>query len=84
MVFLVRAMRSRPELRRFKVVVVTDRTDLEKQLGDTAELTGETVQVGKSVAKVKELLATPGQALVFAMIQKYRNPRGPQARTTRR
>jgi type I restriction enzyme R subunit len=30
MVFLVRAMRSDPLLRKFKVVVVTDRTDLEK------------------------------------------------------
>ena len=27
-----------------------------------------------SVAKVKELLSTPGKALIFAMIQKYRNP----------
>ena len=36
MVFLIRAMRSHPELRRFKIVLVTDRTDLEKQLRDTA------------------------------------------------
>ena len=27
MVFLIRAMRSHPELRRFKIVLVTDRTD---------------------------------------------------------
>src|SRR5690606_30914692 len=32
MVFLVRKMRSIPELRRFKIVIVTDRKDLEKQL----------------------------------------------------
>ena len=38
MVFLVRAMRSDPVLRAFKVVVVTDRIDLEKQLADTAKL----------------------------------------------
>jgi len=79
MVFLVRAMRTHQALVRFKVVVVTDRTDLQRQLTDTADLTGETVQVANSVAKVKELLATPGKALVFAMIQKYRNP---QARKT--
>jgi type I restriction enzyme R subunit len=72
MVFLIRKMRTLPELRRFKVVAVTDRTDLERQLSDTAELTGETVDIGRSVAKVKELLARPGPALVFAMIQKYR------------
>ena len=60
MVFLIRKMRTLPELRRFKVVAVTDRTDLQRQLSDTAALTGETVEVGKSVAKVKELLARPG------------------------
>ncbi len=38
MVFLIRAMRSHCELRRFKIVLVTDRTDLQKQLGDTAKL----------------------------------------------
>jgi len=72
MVFLIRKMRTLPALRRFKVVAVTDRTDLQRQLSDTAALTGETVDVGKSVAKVKELLARPGPGLVFAMIQKYR------------
>ena len=44
MVFLVRKMRTLPELRRFKVVVVTDRVDLEEQLRATAQLTGEPVR----------------------------------------
>ena len=43
MVFLVRAMRSDPALRRFKVVVVTDRTDLQHQLRGTAQLMDESV-----------------------------------------
>ena len=72
MVFLVRVMRSSPELRRFKVVVVTDRKDLQRQLGATARLSGETVQVGANSSRVKELLTEPGPALVMAMIQKYR------------
>jgi type I restriction enzyme R subunit len=74
MVFLVRAMRTHPQLVRFKIVVVTDRTDLQKQLAATAALTGETVGVAKTVAEVREMLAAPGKALAFAMIQKYRNP----------
>ncbi|MBN1174869.1 MAG: type I restriction endonuclease subunit R, partial [Micromonosporaceae bacterium] len=74
MVFLVRAMRSHPALVGFKVVVVTDRKDLQKQLAGTAELTGETVCAATKVAKAKELLAIPGKALVFVMVQKYRNP----------
>jgi type I restriction enzyme R subunit len=71
MMFLVRKMRSLPELRRFKVVVVTDRKDLQKQLSDTATLTGETVRVARSVEKVKEYLSEKGPGLVFATIQKY-------------
>jgi type I restriction enzyme R subunit len=71
MVFLVRKMRTTPALRKFKVVVVTDRKDLQKQLADTAELSGETVKVAKKIAKVKTLLAEKGPGLVFAMIQKY-------------
>ncbi len=73
MVFLVRAMRSNPDLRKFKVVVVTDRTSLQSQLADTAELSGEPVTVCKTVAQVKKALATKGPGLVFAMIQKYRD-----------
>ena len=72
MVFLIRKIRTLPELQRFKVVAVTDRTDLQRQLSDTAALTGETVAIGRSVAEVKELLTRPGPGLVFAMIQKYR------------
>lgn len=62
MVFLVRKMRSVPELRKFKTVIVTDRKDLERQLSDTAGLIGETVKVGKSIRDVKRLLAKKGSA----------------------
>lgn len=71
MVFLVRILRATPALRAFKVVAVTDRKDLERQLLATAQLTGETV---RRVADVDELevLREPGPDLVFVMIQKYR------------
>lgn len=73
MVFLIRYMRSDPELRRFKVVVVTDRKDLQDQLSGTASLTGETVEVASSTEKLKKLAARPGPGLLFATIQKYRD-----------
>ena len=76
MVFLIRAMRSHPDLRRFKIVLVTDRTDLERQLRNTAELAGETVRVARSAAEVRELLSRPGPGVVMAMIQKYRDTDG--------
>lgn len=74
MVFLVRKMRTEPALRRFKVIVVTDRKDLQRQLSETAALTGETVEVANSTSGVKALARKKGPALVFATIQKYRDP----------
>jgi type I restriction enzyme R subunit len=57
MVYLIRKIRTIPALRRFKIVVVTDRTDLEKQLSDTAVLTGEPPQRAKNVKELEEYLA---------------------------
>lgn len=73
MVFLIRKLRSIPALRKFKVVLVTDRTDLQEQLSKTAVSTGETVEVGENMSEVWKLLKKKGPGLVFAMIQKYRD-----------
>ncbi|WP_133717207.1 type I restriction endonuclease subunit R [Methylocaldum gracile] len=73
MVFLVRKMRADVQLRRFKVIVVTDRKDLQSQLSVTATLTGEVVEVADSTADVKALARRKGPGLIFATIQKYRD-----------
>ncbi|WP_114153319.1 type I restriction endonuclease subunit R [Chromobacterium haemolyticum] len=73
MVFLVRKMRAEPELRRFKVIVVTDRKDLQGQLSATATLAGEVVDVAESSNGVKALARRKGPGLIFATIQKYRD-----------
>ncbi len=73
MVFLVRKMRAEAQLRRFKVIVVTDRKDLQGQLSGTATMTGEVVDVAESAAGVKALARRKGPALIFATIQKYRD-----------
>ena len=73
MVFLVRKMRTDAQLRRFKVIVVTDRKDLQRQLSETATLTGEVVEVAESTAGVKALARRKGPGLIFATIQKYRD-----------
>jgi type I restriction enzyme R subunit len=73
MVFLVRKMRADAQLRRFKVIVVTDRKDLQTQLSTTATLTGEMVDVADSTAGVKALARRKGPGLIFATIQKYRD-----------
>ena len=71
MVFLIRAMRSHPELRKFKIVLTTDRLDLQRQLRETAGLSDETVKVAQSSAEMRELLSQPGPGVVMATIQKY-------------
>jgi len=73
MVFLVKKMRSIPALRRFKIVVITDRKDLERQLSETAALTGETVRRARRVREVKSELSKKGPGVVFAMIQKMQD-----------
>jgi type I restriction enzyme R subunit len=74
MVFLVRKLRTDERLRRFKVIVVTDRKDLQRQLSETATLTGERPEVATSTEGVKALARRKGPGLVFATIQKYRHP----------
>ena len=74
MVFLVRKMRTDVQLRCFKVLVVTDRKDLQGQLSATAMLTQELVDVAESSMGVKALVRRKGPGLVFATIQKYRDP----------
>ncbi|WFP49287.1 type I restriction endonuclease subunit R [Methylomonas sp. EFPC3] len=73
MVFLVRKLRAEPLLRRFKVIVVTDRNDLQRQLSATATLTGETVEVASNTTGIKNLAKRKGPGLIFATIQKYRD-----------
>ncbi len=75
MTFLVRKLRTQPEgstLRRFKVVVVTDRTDLEEQLESSAKLSGEVPRKARSGADLVAALREQGPALVFGMVQKAR------------
>ncbi|MGI9211117.1 MAG: type I restriction endonuclease subunit R [Methylococcaceae bacterium] len=73
MVFLVRKMRVNAGLRHFKVIVVTDRKDLQSQLSATANLTGEVVDVARNTKGIKNLARRKGPGLIFATIQKYRN-----------
>src|SRR5207237_826828 len=66
MTFLVRKLRTATDLRRFKVVVVTDRTDLEEQLTGSAVLSGEVPRKPATGAKLQAILRAKGPDLVFA------------------
>ena len=71
MVMLVRKLRSIPELKDYKVLLINDRTNLEEQLGETAELTNETIDYVESIGKLREKLSTPSSNVVMVMIHKF-------------
>lgn len=72
MMFMVRAMYRHTALQQWKVVFVTDRTQLEQQLTETSQSIGFTVKVADSINKLKELLRSDSSDLVMAMIHKFR------------
>ncbi len=73
MVFLSIKMRRDPDLRDYKLVFLTDRTQLDNQLTGTFSNTQEeTVYHAGSVQELKELLAKDASDIVTAMVQKFR------------
>jgi type I restriction enzyme, R subunit len=70
MVFLIKKLRTIESLKRFKVVIVTDRTDLEGQLKDTAGL-AEKPYVMKNTKALTAELKTDTSNLVMVMAQKF-------------
>lgn len=72
MVMLAVKMRRDAELQQYKLVFVTDRTQLDEQLSSTfRDAQGETVYNASSVAKLRELLKKDSSDLVTAMVQKF-------------
>lgn len=72
MVMLAVKMRRDPELRQYKLVFVTDRTQLDSQLSNTFRAAqNETIYNASSVADLKELLQRDSSDIVTAMVQKF-------------
>ena len=72
MMFMVREMYRHSSLSKWKVVFVTDRSQLENQLSETSQSIGFSVKVADSIKVLKQLLATDSSDLVMAMIHKFR------------
>ena len=70
--FMVREMYRHAALASWKVVFVTDRIQLERQLSETSVNVGFTVKVADSIAALKALLRAETSDLVMAMIHKFR------------
>ena len=74
MVMLAVKMRRDPELQQYKLVFITDRTQLDEQLSNTfRDAQGETVYNAGSVAELKTLLKKDSSDLVTAMVQKFQD-----------
>jgi type I restriction enzyme R subunit len=74
MVMLAVKMRRDPELQQYKLVFITDRTQLDEQLSTTfRDAQGETVYNANSVASLKALLKKDSSDLVTAMVQKFQD-----------
>jgi type I restriction enzyme R subunit len=72
MMFMVREMYRHASLSKWKVVFVTDRTQLEDQLSETSQSIEFSVKMAESIRQLKNLLATDSSDLVMAMIHKFR------------
>lgn len=79
MMFMVREMRLKPALQSWKIVFITDRTQLEEQLAETGGSIGFTIKTANFIKpksnpngqSLKELLATDNSDMVMAMIHKF-------------
>lgn len=71
MMFMVRAMYRHSHLCQWKVVFITDRTNLENQLAETGQGVGFTINSANSIAQLKELLRSDSSNLVMGMIHKF-------------
>lgn len=71
MMMLVRKMYHDTQLSGYKIVFVTDRKTLERQLKDTAKSIGFKINIAYSISKLKELLSTNTPDLVMGMIHKF-------------
>ena len=72
MVMLAVKMRRDPELQQYKLVFVTDRTQLDSQLSNTFRAAqNETIYNAGTVSELKTLLSRDSSDIVTAMVQKF-------------
>ncbi len=71
MMMTVRKMYHEAALTAFKTIFITDRTDLEIQLRNTARSVGYTLNVAQNISELKRLLSTNTPDLIMGMIHKF-------------
>ena len=77
MVFLAQVIRRDEELKKYKLLYITDRTQLDTQLTTTFQNTqDETVLQADSVKDLRELISKDSSDLITSTIQKFQEIRG--------
>ncbi|HEV7646102.1 MAG TPA: HsdR family type I site-specific deoxyribonuclease [Pyrinomonadaceae bacterium] len=71
MVFLIREMYLYTHLQSYKIVLLTDRKQLDDQIRETAQSTGYTINDPKNISDLKTALANNNADIVSAMIHKF-------------
>lgn len=71
MIFLIREMYLHPHLQSYKVILLTDRKQLDDQIRETAQSAGYTVNDPKNVGELKTALRGNSSEIVSAMIHKF-------------
>jgi type I restriction enzyme, R subunit len=71
MVFLIREMYLIPKLQSYKVILLTDRTQLDDQIKATAQSVGYTVNNPNNITELKTVLRSDSSEIVSAMIHKF-------------
>ena len=69
MAFIIRKMRSTPELSGYKIAVAVDRIDLRQQLADSLAIAGESVIEASSVTSARAELSDDVPNVVMIMMQ---------------
>jgi len=74
MIFVIRKMQNSTDLNHYKIVLIVDRTDLQKQLKETSKANKhriETIESIKDVTKTDSKLRSQDSDVVIAMIHKF-------------
>ena len=71
MVMLAQAIAEVPTIRNPKIIIVTDRTDLDKQISDTFKKCNKIVNRANTGTHLADLLESKSDAIVTTLIHKF-------------
>ncbi len=71
MVMLAQAIAMEPSIRNPKIILVTDRTDLDRQITGTFRKCGQPVENASTGQRLVELLESKGDAVVTTIVNKF-------------